>query len=186
MRDSGEAREDAELVARTLAGDREAFGRLYDRHARLVRAVALGTGPDAATAQDLTQECFLRAYRNLRALREPGSFGPWVVGIARQFVREQRRRRRPGNLGLLDPPAATSNHSADDADEIDHVLGLVSRLPEEERLAVHFFFLGERDVDETARLLNRSRSGTYALLKRACARLARRLGLPEREREGTS
>jgi RNA polymerase sigma-70 factor (ECF subfamily) len=186
MRDSGEAREDAELVARTLAGDREAFGRLYDRHARLVRAVALGAGRDAATVQDLTQECFLRAYRNLPSLREPGSFGPWVVGIARQLVREQRRRRRPGGLPLDGPPAAPPARSADDADEIAHVLGLVSRLPEEERLAVHFFFLGERDVGETARLLNRSRSGTYALLKRACARLARRLGLPECEREGTS
>jgi RNA polymerase sigma-70 factor (ECF subfamily) len=186
MRDSGEAREDAALVARTLAGDREAFGRLYDRHARPVRAVALGAGRDPATVQDLTQECFLRAYRNLPALREPGSFGPWVVGIARQLVREQRRRRRADSLGLFDPPAAAPARSADDEDEIAHVLGLVSRLPEEERLAVHFFFLGERDVSETARLLNRSRSGTYALLQRACTRLARRLGLPEREREGTS
>jgi RNA polymerase sigma-70 factor (ECF subfamily) len=184
MRDSGEGRHDAELVARTLAGDREAFGRLYDRHARLVRAVALAASPDAE-APDLTQECFLRAYRNLRALREPASFGPWVVGIARQLVREQRRRRRPGGLTLIDPPAAAPARSADDADEIAHVLGLVSRLPEEERLAVHFFFLKERDVGETARLLKRSRSGTYALLKRACARLARRLGLPQREREGT-
>ena len=173
-------------MARTLAGDREAFGRLYDRHARLVRAVALGAGRDIATVQDLTQECFLRAYRNLPALREPGSFGPWVVGIARQLVREQRRRRRPGSLPLDEPPAAPPAPSADDADEIAHVLGLVSRLPEEERLAVHCFFLGERDVAETARLLNRSRSGTYALLKRACARLARRLGLPARQREGTA
>jgi RNA polymerase sigma-70 factor (ECF subfamily) len=184
MGDTGEARGDAELVARTLAGDREAFGRLYDRHARLVRAVALGAGP-ATDAQDLTQECFLRAYRNLPALREPSSFGPWVVGIARQLVREQRRRRRPDRLAL-DPPAPAPPRSADDADEIAHVLGLVSRLPEEERLAVHFFFLNEHDVGQTARLLNRSRSGTYALLKRACARLTRRLGLPEREREGTS
>jgi RNA polymerase sigma-70 factor (ECF subfamily) len=186
MGDAGDTRGDAELVAHTLAGDREAFGRLYDRYARLVRAVALGAARDATTAQDLTQECFLRAYRNLRSLREPGSFGPWVVGIARQLVREQRRRRQPGSLGVFDPPAAAPRRSADDEDEIAHVLGLVSRLPEEERLAVHFFFLGQRDVGETARLLKRSRSGTYALLKRACARLARRLGLPGREREGTS
>jgi RNA polymerase sigma-70 factor (ECF subfamily) len=186
MHDSGEGGDDAALVARTLAGDREAFGRLYDRHARLVRAVVTAAGRDAAMALDLTQECFLRAYRNLTALREPGSFGPWVVGIARQLVREQRRRRRPDSLALFDPPAPAPVRSADDADEIAHVLGLVSRLPEEERLAVHCFFLNEQDVGQTARLLNRSRSGTYALLKRACARLARRLGLPEREREGTA
>ena len=44
---------------------------------------------------------------------------------------------------------------------------------EEERLAVRFFFLNERSIEETASLLNRSRSGTYAVLQRAKLRLAR-------------
>ncbi len=73
--------------------------------------------------------------------------------------------------------------AVDDADEIGHVLNLLDRLPEQERLAVHLFFLNERDANETARLLDLSRSGTYALLKRACARLARWLGVTARERE---
>jgi len=171
---------DAELVARTLAGDREAFGRLYDRYARLVRAVASDAGTDAVP--DLTQETFLRAFRRLATLRDPDRFGPWLVGVARQVVREHRRRRRPDPLGDRDPPGRADD-SADDADEIDHLLRLVGRLPEPERLAVQFFFLSERDADETARLLERSRSGTYALLKRACARLARWLGVPRPQRE---
>ena len=54
---------DADLVASVLAGDREAFGGLYDRYARLVRAVVYGVARDWPTVQDLTQECFLRAYR---------------------------------------------------------------------------------------------------------------------------
>jgi DNA-directed RNA polymerase specialized sigma24 family protein len=49
---------------------------------------------------------------------------------------------------------------------------MVARLPDEERLAIRFFFLNERSIDETARLLERSRSGTYAVLQRAKARLA--------------
>ncbi len=58
---------DASLVARVLAGDREAFGCLYDRYARLVRAVVYRAGNEHPLVNDLTQECFLRAYRNLRA-----------------------------------------------------------------------------------------------------------------------
>jgi DNA-directed RNA polymerase specialized sigma24 family protein len=98
-------------------------------------------------------------------------------------VREQRRRRRPEALGDADLPRAGDADPADDADEIEHVLRLVGRLPEDERLAVRAFFLHERDVAETARLLNRSRSGTYALLRRACGRLARWLGAPRPQRE---
>ena len=55
---------DADLVARVLAGDVEAFGCLYDRYARLVRAVVYRVGHDAPIVHDLTQECFLRAYRD--------------------------------------------------------------------------------------------------------------------------
>jgi RNA polymerase sigma factor (sigma-70 family) len=117
-------------------------------------------------------------------LQDPGRFRAWVVGIARQLVRELRRRRQPELLGRAVPAvAADPTTPADDADEVEHVLRLVSQLPEQERLAVHLFYLSKRDANETARLLNLSRSGTYALLKRACARLARWLGVPERERE---
>ena len=65
--------------------------------------------------------------------------------------------------------ASSDSHSGDDAEELRR---LVARLPEEERLAVRFFFLNERGIEETARLLNRSRSGAYAVLQRAKARLA--------------
>jgi RNA polymerase sigma-70 factor, ECF subfamily len=175
---------DAELVSRTLAGEREAFGRLYDRYARLVRAVMFGASHDPATVQDLSQESFLRAFRQLGKLRHPDQFGPWVVGIARQVVREYRRRRRLERLDdFLALAPGGSLATVDDADEIGHVLILLGRLPEQERLAVQLFFLNERDANETARLLDLSRSGTYALLKRACARLARWLGVSKPEKE---
>jgi RNA polymerase sigma factor (sigma-70 family) len=166
---------DGELVTRTLAGEAEAFARLYDRYARLVRAVALDASRDPATVEDIAQECFLRAYRQLGTLRDRTGFRFWLVGIARQVVREFRRRR-PAEPLVEDVPSLAP--SGDDAEEIERVLRLVADLPEQERLAVRFFFLSERNADETARLLNVSRSATYALLKRACARLARWLGVP--------
>ncbi|MBP3956812.1 sigma-70 family RNA polymerase sigma factor [Gemmata sp. G18] len=166
---------DAELVRRTVAGDRDAFARLYDRYARLVRAIAGDAGPDRA--EDVTHDVFLRAYRSITALRDADRFAPWLVGIARRVVQETRRRpvREPLSSDVADgrPPA---EHSIDDADERAHVLALVSRLPEEERRAVQFFFLSGRDGTETARLLGRSRSGTYALINRAVGILARWMG----------
>src|SRR4051794_3509098 len=158
-----------DLVRRAIAGDIAAFGSLYDRTVRLVRAVAADAGRDAA--DDVTHDTFLRAYRTLGTLRDPARFAPWLVGIARLVVLERRRARR------LDPlpddlPARTVTDT-DPADDAEDLLRLVARLPEEERLAIRVFFLRERSIEETARLLNRSRSGTYAVLQRAKARLAR-------------
>jgi RNA polymerase sigma-70 factor (ECF subfamily) len=180
MDDRCDLPDDANLVVQTLAGNREAFGRLYDRYARLVRAVVLGASRDAQLIQDFTQDVFLRAFRQLATLREPKRFGPWIVGIARRVVRECWRSRRAELSAELDPTANDDTTARlDNADEVEHVLRLVSRLPEQERLAIHLFYLTERNADETAKVLNLSRSGTYAILKRACARLTRWLRVPQ-------
>ncbi len=158
-----------ELVRRATRGDIAAFGTLYDRTVRLVRAVAADAGPDAT--EDVTHDTFLRAFRTLNSLRDPARFGPWLVGIARLVVLEHTRARRFDALPeqML---AANPVIDADALEEAQELLRLVAQLPEEERIAIRFFFLNERSIDETARLLNRSRSGTYAILQRAKARLA--------------
>src|SRR6516165_254641 len=89
---------DAQLVSRALDGNTQAFAMLFDRYARLVRALAWDAGHDWATVQDLTQECFLRAYRGLASLRKREHFRYWLTGIARQLVRETRRRQVPEQL----------------------------------------------------------------------------------------
>ncbi len=158
-----------ELVRRATAGDIPAFGTLYDRTVRLVRAVAADAGPDAA--EDVTHDTFLRAFQKLKTLREPTRFAPWLIGIARIVVLERRRARRFD--AIPDQMPAQSDMNAEALDDAQELLRLVAQLPQEERLAIRFFFLSERSIDETARLLNRSRSGTYAILQRAKARLAR-------------
>jgi RNA polymerase sigma-70 factor (ECF subfamily) len=174
--------DDGVLVTRALSGDTEAFARLFDRYARLVRAVAWDAGTDWATVQDLTQECFLRAYRQLATLREREHFRYWVTGIARQLVRETRRRRIYEPLSDSVTLVSAETSALDDRDEMEHVLGLVARLPEQERLAIRFFFLRDRNIADTARFLDLSRSATYEVIKRACGRLKRWLGVCEPER----
>ena len=173
---------DAALVAETLAGNIEAFGRLYDRYAQLVRAVVRRGAVDESTMHDIAQECFLRAYRGLGQLREPEKFGPWLVGIARQVASESSRRRRRDRHRFVGAQVWDVDETPDhaqlraDTEEWQVVLDELSRLRERERLAIHAFFLEERDAGNTAELLGLSRSGVYGLLARACGRLAKRLG----------
>jgi RNA polymerase sigma-70 factor (ECF subfamily) len=180
---------DADLVARALAGDREAFACLYDRYARLVRAVVYGVAMDWPMVQDMTQECFLRAYKNLARLREPDRFGRWIVGIARQVARERRRTVRRdrhqffGDDALEIPFDSDVAGAIESADETELVMRRVAELPERERLAIHVFFLQECDARQAAELLGLSRSGVYALLERALARLAALVRRHEVKRE---
>ena len=95
----------AELVAETLSGCHEAYGLLYDRYSRFVRAVLCAVGTPFSEVEDLTQETFLRAYRKLETLTDPEKFRPCVAGIARLVAQEQRRssgRDKHVFVGLAD------------------------------------------------------------------------------------
>jgi len=169
---------DADLVRRSKAGDREAFGCLYDRYARVVRAVILAVSADWHAVEDVTQECFLRAFRGLNRLRRPERFGAWLVGIARRTTREwcrSRGRDRHQFVGNSPPdrPATQEElNTLERLEELQTVMAKLATLPERERLAIHAFILQERGAEEVAALLGLSRSGSYALLHRALAHLA--------------
>lgn len=167
---------DEELVRVALAGDRTAYGVLYDRFAPLVRAVCHDHTHNLADAQDLAQDVFLRAYQKLGDLHKPESFGAWIIGIARrrcsewrrQKLREQRRhavcRADPQTVGDSDRP-----------EEDRQLLRLVSMLGEDERLALHTFYLQDKSAEEARRIMGLSRSGFYKLLDRARTKLQRQL-----------
>jgi RNA polymerase sigma-70 factor, ECF subfamily len=86
--------EDTTLVVAARAGDRAAFGLLYDRYAPMVHGVLLAKVP-LGEVDDLVQEVFLLALRRLAMLRAPGSFGAWLAAIARNLSNDYHRRSVP-------------------------------------------------------------------------------------------
>ena len=76
------ARLDAELVRRTIDGDRGAFELLVVRYQRRIAALLSRYRLDAATIEDLTQEAFIKAYRGLAQFRGESSFFTWLARIA--------------------------------------------------------------------------------------------------------
>lgn len=83
---------DADLVARARNGNRDAFGTIVERYQALVCAIAYSGTGDLSRSEDLAQETFLAAWRQLAQLREPGSLRAWLSGIARNLVQNARRR----------------------------------------------------------------------------------------------
>ncbi|MFT3868290.1 MAG: sigma-70 family RNA polymerase sigma factor [Nibricoccus sp.] len=98
---------DAELVARTMAGDRDAFGLIVARHQTLICSVAYNATGSLAHSEDVAQETFLAAWRELRELREPAKLRAWLCGIARNIVHNRfRRLKREPVHGAVDLDAA--------------------------------------------------------------------------------
>jgi RNA polymerase sigma-70 factor (ECF subfamily) len=77
-----DARDDDRLIRAAASGDREAFGEIYLRYARMVHAILLARVPPAE-ADDLVQDVFLSAMKQLKGLRTAGAFRGWLGAIAR-------------------------------------------------------------------------------------------------------
>jgi RNA polymerase sigma factor (sigma-70 family) len=86
--------EDAELVERVLAGEKFAFGLLIDRHRPDAFNLARRILGDAFDAEDVTQEALLQAFLGLASLRNPDSFGPWLLGIVVNLSKMRIRAKR--------------------------------------------------------------------------------------------
>ena len=92
---SGMTEGDAALVARTLAGDLNAFACLMSRHRNAVGRYALRMLGNREDAEEALQDGFVRAYRALATCRDPQRFGAWLFRIVVNRCRTVRRRRRP-------------------------------------------------------------------------------------------
>jgi len=85
---------DGELLVATAAGDRKAFGKLYDRYARAVLGLALARLGDRGRAEDAVQETFASIWRAAASYRpERGPGAPWLFTVARNAMTNQWRSR---------------------------------------------------------------------------------------------
>src|ERR1022692_1593427 len=103
------AADDADgLVRAASRGDRRAFGELYVRYARMVHGILLARVPPG-DAEDLVQEVFLSAMKQLRGLRTAAAFRGWLGTIARhRAVDHFRRTRETASLDGVEPAAPRS------------------------------------------------------------------------------
>ncbi len=133
---------DLELWRRAAAGQAAAFGALYERHARPVYNHCFRRTASWAQAEDLTSAVFLEAWRRREEVRFSGdSLLPWLLGVAANLLRNQRRALRRFRVALarLPPPAAEDDFADDVARRLDdertmrRVLGVIGELPAKER-----------------------------------------------------
>src|SRR5438445_8108409 len=119
------------LVDAAREGDRAAFGRLYERYARVVHGVLLAKVP-LGEVDDLVQDVFMMALRRLSTLRETGSFGAWLAAIARNRANDYHRRSLPEDQladDTADKDIGSGNTSGDPEGQAATILDAVRSLP---------------------------------------------------------
>lgn len=124
--------DDAGLVRSARDGDRAAFGRLYDRYARMVHGILLTRVPPREV-DDLLQEVFLAALRQLHALRDVSRFGAWLSAITRNRANDHYRKSGPEaavteEVSENQPEERATDHAAEQ--EAAMILATIRTLPE--------------------------------------------------------
>jgi len=171
---------DAELWQRVATHDGEAFGQLFDRHARAVYNYCFRRTADWSTAEDLTSVVFLEAWRRRRDVRPyDDSLLPWLLGVANNAVRnaERARRRYRRLLAKLPRSVDLAAHDVEVDARVDEertmheILGRIEHLRQEERDVLALCDWSGLSMDQASRALGIPEGTVKSRLARARAQL---------------
>jgi RNA polymerase sigma-70 factor (ECF subfamily) len=176
--------QDLELISRLAqkahGGDTAAFDKLVDIYWADIYRLMFYRVSSQMDAEDLAQEVFLKAYRNITTLKEPERFKAWLYSIAVNLVKDYYRRRNVravvGDFGedMEAPASAQMELQAEGADETvakqevwAQVEGFKNSLPPSEQEVFTLRFMDGLNIREIAETLKRSESAVKTHLYRA-------------------
>jgi RNA polymerase sigma-70 factor (ECF subfamily) len=182
---------DAEVMLRVKAGDQSAFDYLVQKYRRPLVSFMYRMARNAAVAEDLAQEVFLRVYRSRETYEASAKFTTWLYRIATNLAvnhARDTRHERPEITVSLDEPDEDTGSTMDVADGTmtaeetmvrrERLLAIrrkVEALPERQRLAVVMHKYQQMDYKQISEVLKLSESATKSLLFRAYETLREQL-----------
>ena len=173
---------DAELVESTQSGDEKAFETLVEKHRARIDAVISSFITNAQDREDIAQETFITAYRNMHQLSNPDRFSYWLVTIARNQCRDWIRRNQSHTIPIdeVDENLLNSDNSPEResiaAEQQQIIAQAIETLPETERQVASAYYLEGESHTELISRHGISYQAVCARLSRAKQKLAKRLG----------
>ena len=179
-------KDDVQLIRKILSGDDEAFTTLVGKYQKGVHALAWRRIGDFHFAEEITQDTFLQAYKNLATLKNPNQFAGWLYVIANNLCNRWIQKKKPAIQSLENTPMREIDESSythyvserreTETTERRHeiVKKLLKRLPESERTVVTLYYLGEMKPKEIGKFLGVSMNTINSRLRRARKRLQER------------
>ncbi len=173
---------DSELVELCLRGNREAFGAIVARYQSIICAISYSACGNISRSEDIAQETFLAAWKNLCELKEPAKLKSWLCGIARNLINNSQRKehRTPTAFAVpleaeLCSLASNPREAAMSKEEERLVWGALETMPAEYREPLVLFYRDSQSTRSLAATLNLSEEAARQRLARGRSMLNARV-----------
>jgi RNA polymerase sigma-70 factor (ECF subfamily) len=174
---------DIDLIEQTLAGNQSAYADLVKRYQRFVFTLALRFAKNREDAEEITQDCFVKAYRSLSLFQRQSKFSTWLYSIVYTTAMTSLRKKRVETSSIDDDNNAIQIESTGGYDENNaenrsrsfYVNQAIAQLLPDDAAIITLFYKGEQSLEEIAQTLGMEANTVKVKLFRARQRLKEKL-----------
>ncbi len=174
---------DIELIEQTLAGNQAAYTDLIKRHQRFVFTLALRFSKNREDAEEIAQDCFVKAYRSLSNFQRQSKFSTWLYSIVYTTAMTALRKKRVDTDSIDDENTyiQLENHSGYDTNSAEnksrsyYLNQAIAQLLPDDAAIISLFYMGEQSLEEIGQTLGIEANTVKVKLFRARQRLKEKL-----------
>jgi RNA polymerase sigma-70 factor (ECF subfamily) len=174
---------DNELIEQTLGGNQAAYADLIKRHQRFVFTLAMRFAKSREDAEEIAQDCFVKAYRSLSGFQQQSKFSTWLYSIVYTTAMTFLRKKRVDTTSMddenvylqVEERGSFENNLAEKKSRSFYVNQAISQLLPDDATIITLFYNGEQSLEEIAETLGMEANTVKVKLFRARQRLKEKL-----------
>ena len=174
---------DIELIEQTLAGDQSAYADLVKRHQRFVFTLAMRFMKTREDAEEIAQDCFIKAYRSLESFQGGSKFSTWLYSIVYTTAMTALRKKRVDTDSIDDENTyiQIENTGGYDVNNVEnksrsfYLNQAIAQLLPDDATIITLFYKGEQSLEEIAQTMGMEANTVKVKLFRARQRLKEKL-----------
>jgi RNA polymerase sigma factor (sigma-70 family) len=175
---------DIELIQQTLAGNQQAYAGLIKRHQRFVFTLAMRFAKSREDAEEIAQDCFIKAYRSLASFQGQSKFSTWLYSIVYTTAMTFLRKKRVDTDSIDDEntyiqienqSSAYDVNNAENKSRSFYLNQAIEQLLPDDAAVITMFYKGEQSLEEIGQAMGMETNTVKVKLFRARQRLKEKL-----------
>jgi RNA polymerase sigma-70 factor (ECF subfamily) len=175
---------DLELIEQTLTGNQSAYGDLVKRHQRFVFTLALRFAKTREDAEEIAQDCFIKAYRSLASFQGSSKFSTWLYSIVYTTAMTFLRKKRVDTdsiddentyIQVANQSSGYDVNSAENKSRSYYLNQAIEQLLPDDATIITLFYKGEQSLEEIGQAMGMEANTVKVKLFRARQRLKEKL-----------
>jgi RNA polymerase sigma factor (sigma-70 family) len=175
---------DIELIEQTLAGNQAAYADLVKRHQRFIFTLAMRFSKNREDAEEIAQDCFIKAYRSLSSFQKQSKFSTWLYTIVYTTAMTFLRKKRVDTdsiddedmyIQLENHSSGLNNNMAETKSRSYYLQQAITQLLPDDAAIITLFYMGEQSLEEIGQALGIEANTVKVKLFRARQRLKEKL-----------